>query len=445
MKTILPMIATILIAGLGFAMAEEDESIFPYDYEKVTLDNGFTAYFIDAGAPGRLTYVTMVRTGSRDEYEPGKSGFAHFFEHMMFRGTEKYPNFDEVVSSIGGDSNAFTSNDMTVYYIAANSEYLEQLFDLESDRFQNLKYSEAAFKTEAGAVLGEYKQSKFSPFSVLGEHVRETAFDRHTYRHTTIGFEEDIMDMPNGYEYSISFHNRYYRPENCVLVLVGDYNRDTAKELLEKYYSDWQKGYVAPEIPEEPFQTEQRESEISFAGRTLPILSINYKAPAWDPDDRIAVAVEVLGELAFGQNSSIYRKLVLKDQKLQFLSGNFGLARDPYLLSIAAMLYNEADLDMVKAEIAAQIDAFKNELVDTEKLEATKSNMKYSFLMGLETSQSVAFSLIQPIINRGELEAINTYYETLAQVTPEDIREAARNYLVDTARTTVILTQAEGR
>jgi zinc protease len=435
----------LFCVGIGIFMAQEEQGIFPYDYKKVTLENGFTAYLIDAGAPGRVIYVTMVRTGSRDEYEPGRSGYAHFFEHMMFRGTEKYPQFDKIVSGMGGDSNAFTSNDMTVYYIQANTEYLEQLFDLESDRFMNLKYSEDAFKTESGAVLGEYKQSKYSPFRYLNEKLRETAFDQHTYSHTTIGFEEDIVNMPKGYEYSISFHNRYYRPENCILVLVGDYDREKAEEYLKKYYSNWETGYVKPNIPTEPEQQEERTRDIEFPSRTLPILSVNYKAPAWDPEDRIAVATEVLGELAFGSNSEIYRKLVLQEQKLQFLAGDFGLARDPYLLSITAMLLSKDDLDMVKSEIDAQVEKFKTTLVDEEKLNATKSNMKYGFLMGLETAQSVAFSLIQPIINTGKLESINTYYATLAQVTPEDIQTAAETYLVNNKRTVVTMVQAEGR
>ena len=163
------------------------QNVFPYPYKRVDLKNGFRAYLIQSSEAGSFTYVTMVRTGSRDEYEPGKSGFAHFFEHMMFRGTDKYPHFDDVIAEMGAASNAFTSDDMTVYYISAAENYLEQVFDLESDRFMNLKYSEDGFKTEAGAVLGEQQQSKFSPYQFLEENIRLAAYDKHTYRHTTIG------------------------------------------------------------------------------------------------------------------------------------------------------------------------------------------------------------------------------------------------------------------
>ncbi|NIP80206.1 MAG: insulinase family protein, partial [Gemmatimonadetes bacterium] len=246
---------------------EQEDPIFPFDYEKVVLDNGFTAYLIDGGAPGQIAYVSMVRTGSRDEVEEGRSGYAHFFEHMMFRGTEKYPNYDEVTASMGAARNAFTSNDMTVYYLVLSNEYLEQVMDLESDRFQNLAYDEAEFRTEAGAILGEYQQGKLSPFRYLDEAVRATAFDVHTYRHTTIGFEEDIRAMPEGYEYSLSFYDRFYRPENVVLVLAGDFDTERAKALVEEYYGGWEPGYSPPEIEPEPAQTAARDSVVEYPAR----------------------------------------------------------------------------------------------------------------------------------------------------------------------------------
>jgi zinc protease len=119
--------------------------VFPFSYDTLELDNGLRAYLIKAGAPGQLAYMSIVRTGSRDEVEPGRSGFAHFFEHMMFRGTEKYPNYDDETTKMGAFRNASTWADQTAYYMVANAEYLEKIVDLESDRFMNLKYSEANF------------------------------------------------------------------------------------------------------------------------------------------------------------------------------------------------------------------------------------------------------------------------------------------------------------
>jgi zinc protease len=439
----LPLAALLLSVMAGTAAAQEDR-IFPFDYRRVELDNGFKAYLIPAGAPGQVAYVSIVRTGSRDEVEPGKSGFAHFFEHMMFRGTEKYPDFDAVTSSMGAARNAFTSNDLTVYYEVVASEYLEQIMDLESDRFMNLKYDEPEFRTEAGAVLGEYQQGAMSPGRFLDQRVREAAFDRHTYRHTTIGFEADVRAMPEGYDYSIDFHRRFYRPENVVLVISGDFDVDAAEELVRQYYAGWEPGYVAPDIPTEPAQTAPRRATVRYPGRTLPVLSVNYKGPAWSATDKMAVATEVLGAVAFGANSDLYKRLVIDERRVQYLFDGFDLQRDPGLLTVQTMVIDPNDVANVEADIKATVDRFKTELVDAQLLADTKSNLKYGFLMGLETAQNVAFSLISVVINTGGIEAVEEYYRTLDTVTAEDVQAAAQTYLLDSSKTVVTMVQAGG-
>jgi zinc protease len=415
--------------------------VFPFPYETVQLENGFRAYLIKAGAPGQIAYVSIVRTGSRDEVEAGKSGFAHFFEHMMFRGTEKYPLYDEETTKMGAFRNASTWADQTAYYIVANTEYLEKIIDIESDRFQNLKYAEPDFRTEAGAILGEYQNGAREPSRWLNEKVREAAFKKHTYAHTVIGYETDVRAMPQAYEYSKSFYQRFYRPENVVLVIAGDFDMEKTKALVRKYYAGWKPGYKAPAIEPEPPQTAPRDVTAKYPGRTLPIISMNYKAPAWNPKDKAGVALEVLGQVAFGPNSALYRKLVLQERRVQSLFGSFGLARDPYLVSVQAMVSNPADVKKVEEEILAEIKKAHETLVDPKQLAATKSNIKYGLLMGMETAQDVAFATMQPIVNAGKLEALEEYMRTLEAVTPEDIREAARKFLVDTGRTTITMVQ----
>jgi zinc protease len=437
-------LALVAVAAAWAQPLDRAAPVFPFEYDKVVLENGFTAYLVKGGSPGQISHVNMVRTGSRDEVEPGRSGFAHFFEHMMFRGTERYPDYDGVTSSMGAARNAFTSNDMTVYYLTLSNEYLEQVIDLEADRFQNLSYGEDVFRTEAGAILGEYQQGRLSPFRFLDEAVRAAAWDRHTYGHTTIGLEPDIRAMPEGYEYSLDFYQRHYRPENVVLVIAGDFDTEEAERLIRAHYGDWAPGYVPPDIPVEPQQTSPRDSMVHYPGRTLPIVSINYKSPAWSATDTVAVALEVLGRAAFGPNSELNRRLVLQERRAQYLSPGFGLARDPGLVSLASMITNPANVEAVEAEILAEVERFRTELVDAETLAAVKSNMKYGFLMGLEEAQGIAFSLIPFVINTGTVEAVEDYYRTLEAVTPEHMREAARRYLTPERRTTITMVQAEG-
>ena len=438
----LVLAAVAIASALTTADAQQKRSaVFPFPYETFQLENGLRAYLIKGGAPGQIAYVSVVRTGSRDEVEPGKSGFAHFFEHMMFRGTEKYPNYDAETTKMGAFRNASTWPDQTAYYMVANSEYLEKIIDLESDRFMNLKYSEADFKTEAGAILGEYQQGAREPARFLNERVREAAFDKHTYRHTTIGYEADVRAMPQAYEYSKSFFQRFYRPENVTIVIAGDFDAAKTKALITKYYGGWKPGYKAPPIEAEPPQSAPREQTVKYPGATLPILSINYKAPAWNATDRTAVALEVLGQLAFGANSEIYRKLVLQERRVQSLFPSFGLARDPYLVSVQAMVSKPEDTKAVEAELMATIKTLQEGPVDAKKLANTKSALKYGFLMGLESAQDAAMAAMWPIVWAGRLEAAEDYYKTLDAVTPEDLQNAAKKYLVDSGRTTITMVQ----
>ena len=445
MRVLIPLLLVLAVAVTATASAQEAK-IFPFPYEKVELENGFKAYLIKTPSPGQIVYITVVRTGSRDEYEPGYSGYAHLFEHMMFRGTKKYPGpvYDQMLTGIGADHNAFTSDDLTAYYVVAAGDSLETVVELESDRFQNLYFEEPEYRKETGAVLGEYYQGRANPFSLLREALRKTAFHKHTYNHTTIGYGDDVKAMPDRMEYSISFHRRYYRPENCVLLIAGDVDYEAAKQLIQKHYGSWETGYTPPQITPEPEQTEAREIEVKFKGRTLPLLTIAYKAPAWSPTDKMAVACNILGRIAYGQNSEIYKRLVIKERKVQMLNSDFGLSRDPGLLTITTMVTNPADVSEIQAAIEETAAKFRNEPCDAKMLEDTKRRMKYEFLMELETPQGVAFSLLMPIVYTGGIEAVEDYYGTVAGITVEDIQAAAQAYLVDNAKTVARLFPEEG-
>ena len=443
MRIFLILVLIIGMAAASVAVPQKGK-IFPFDYKLVTLPNGFKAYLIKAGSTGQIAYVTVVRAGAREEWEPGKTGFAHFFEHIMFKGTDKYPDYDAITTRIGAARNASTGSDVTQYYLVAASSSLEQILDLESDRFMNLRYTEPVFRTEAGAILGEFSQGRANPRLYLNEKLMDTAFDVHTYKHLTIGFEKDVRAMPEGYQYSISFHNRYYRPENCVLLLAGDFDVNRAEQLIRKYYSAWKPGYVKPQIKPEPPQTAPREATVEFPGRTLPILAVAYKGPAWSATDRLAVASEVLGLVAFGPNSDIYRRLVIEDQKVQSLSGDFGLNRDPNLLTIMTMINNTVDLQAIKDEIRKTVEKFRTESCDSKLLADTKSAMKYGFLMQLETPQGIDFALRDIAVYTGGIEAVEDYYRTLESISAEDLKAAANKFLVETGRTTVTLLPAKG-
>ena len=246
--------AALVLAAAIVAEGQTGREVFPFPVTTFELDNGLQVVGVDYDSPGIVAYYTVVRTGSRNEVEPGFSGYAHFFEHMMFRGTDKYPTeaYNAVVKRIGADSNAFTTSDWTTYYIVASSDALETIMDLESDRFRNLRYSEDDFRTEAGAILGEYNLNFSNPVSLLRERLHDLAYTTHPYKHTTIGLLEDIRDMPNHYDYSLQFYDRYYRPENSIVVVVGDFDQAELERLAAEYYGGWERGDFEPQIPQEP-------------------------------------------------------------------------------------------------------------------------------------------------------------------------------------------------
>ncbi|NOT32249.1 MAG: insulinase family protein, partial [Planctomycetes bacterium] len=425
------------------ANAKAASAVFPYAIHQKSLANGLKVIVVPMPADGLVSYWSIVRTGSRDEVEPGVTGFAHFFEHMMFRGTEKHPEYDKITNGIGADANAFTSDDITAYHLSFAKQDLPIVVDVEADRFQHLQYDETQFKTEAGAVYGEYRKSRTSPFSVLFEALQNAAFDVHTYKHTTIGFEADIQKMPEQFEYSKSFFQRFYRPENVIVFVTGDVEPAATFALIEQNYSGWKKGYTAPKVPAEPPQTAQRRITVPFEGQTLPLLCVSFKGERFLPKDRRTQAGQLLGELAFGETAPLYKKLVLDEQRLEMLGASFSPSRDPSLWSVFAMVKDPADVPAIEGEIWDAIAVLQREPVAVERLDEIRSREKYGFLTGLSTPDGVASAVAYPIAMTGGLECIEQQYATLDQVTPEDVQAAARAWLRPESSTVALLHTAD--
>ena len=256
------------------AATAADNRVFTQAYDMRELDNGLKVIVVKTDYPGVVSLQIPVQTGSRNEVEPGKSGFAHFFEHMMFRGTENYTQeeYGALLKEVGADQNAYTTDDYTNYHVTFINEDLERMLMLEADRFKNLKYSEAQFRTEALAVKGEYLKNSANPFSKLFETVRKNAYTEHTYRHTTMGFFADIEDMPNQLDYSYTFFDRWYRPEKAAVIVVGDVDVAETHQLVEQYFGDWERGDYSVEIPVEPPAQGTQYHHIEWESQTLPMV-----------------------------------------------------------------------------------------------------------------------------------------------------------------------------
>jgi zinc protease len=438
------IISSILLIAFAVSAGSSSGKILPYPIFQHQLDNGLNVVTVPFDSPGIASFYIVVRVGSRNEVEKGLSGFAHFFEHMMFRGTDKYPNekYTAILKSVGASANANTSNDRTVYHMTGNADKLDIMFDLESDRFENLNYSVHDFKTEAGAVKGEYTKNFASPYQRLEEAMVNTAFELHTYKHTTMGFFEDIVDMPNQYEYSRKFFKRYYRPEYSTIVVVGDVTPEKVNALAQKYFGNWKRGNFKPDIPVEPKQTETRFAHLQDAS-IPPVLNLNYKGPAFNDQEIDMPTLDVLSTILFSETSDLYKKLVLEEQKVRWMGGGAFDSRDPNLFSIMASLVNKEDLQYVKDEIVKAIQDVKANGVDEKILKETKSNLKYSFAMKIDNPDQIANSLCHYIELTGDPETINRLYAQYDKVSVDDIKTVANKYFVPTGLTIATISEDE--
>jgi zinc protease len=428
-------------AALAFA-ASPVQKIFPYSYTQEDMPNGLRLVTVPTDYPNIVATYIVVQTGARNEVEPGHTGFAHLFEHVMFKGTEKYPQekYEAILKQIGASSNAFTTEDFTCYHATFSKEDLDAVLAMEADRFQNLKYSEVEFKTETLAVLGEYNKNSASPSQKLEEVISDTAFDKHTYKHTTMGFLKDIHDMPNQYEYSLRFFDRYYRPEYTTIIVVGDVKPKAVRDMVDKYWSAWKRGSYKAEIPAEPVQDGPRTNHVDWPAATLPILTVSYKSPAYNDSGKDTAALEAISFLAFSPTSELYQKLVIREQKVDQLRADNSFNVDPSLFGITARVKKAADLDYVRDQILEAVAAMRDRPVDPTRLEAVRKHLRYSLAQRMDNSDTIAGILANYIALRRTPETIEKLYGQLAQLTPEDVQQAAAKYLIENGRTIVTLT-----
>ncbi len=408
--------------------------ILPYRALERTLANGLRVIAVPTGFPNLVSLQIPVQTGSRNEVEPGKSGFAHFFEHMMFRGTPRFPNeaYEAVITRAGARQNAYTTDDYTNYHITCAAEDLETILDLEADRFMNLAYSEGDFKTEARAVLGEYNKSAADPLTKLLEVQRAHAFTTHTYKHTTMGFIADIEDMPNQFEYSKTFFERWYRPDNTTVIVAGDIDPEATFALVEKYWGPWASAPAARVvIPEEPAQPRAVVVHHHWGSPTLPWMSVGFHGPAFSESEQEFAALDVLLDLSFGETSELYRRLVEQEQIVDEFFPYLPSSADPGLATIFARVKKLGDLASVRNSVIEVLAAARDVPVTPERLEEAKSHARYSFVRTLDNSESIAATLARYVRHRRSYETLNALFRVYDSLTPADLQAAARRFIQD--------------
>ncbi|HEX8615877.1 MAG TPA: pitrilysin family protein [Telluria sp.] len=428
----LPALAMNALAA-GPAAPAGKADVLPFKATEKTLANGLKIIVVPTGFPNLVSVQIPVQTGSRNEIEPGKSGFAHFFEHMMFRGTKAYPpeKYQDVITTSGARQNAYTSDDLTNYYTTFAKDDLETILKVEADRFQNLSYGEDAFKTESRAVLGEYNKNSANPIAKMIEAQRDAAYTTHTYKHTTMGFIKDIEDMPNQYAYSKVFFDRWYRPERTTIIIAGDVEPKKAIALVEKYWSTWQKGTYKSEVPAEPAARGALYKHVAWPTPTPPLVTVGFRAPKFSDTAKDHAALSMLMSLSFGKTSPLYKRLVQDEQKVdQFFADTPGRV-DPHLVTVVARVKKAEDALYVRDQIMQTVAQLRNVPVSAQALADAKSAQKYGLIRSLDNTEQIAGTLASYVHYNRSYGTLNRFYRLADSLSPADLLAAARRYLVD--------------
>ena len=413
--------------------AAGEAPILPFHASEKTLPNGLKVIVVPTGFPNVVSVFITMQTGSRNEIEPGKSGFAHFFEHVMFRGTEKYPpeKYNAVIQKAGARQNANTSDDRTVFHETFAKSDLPKILEIEADRFEHLSYPEDIFQTEALAVLGEYNKNSASPIRKILEVQRDNAFSTHTYKHTTMGFIKDIENMPKQYAYSKEFFRRWYRPEYATVVIAGDVSADNAFPLVEKYFGNWKHGDYKAAIPQEPLQKEPIYAHVPWPSATIPWVTVAFRVPGFDENSKTIPALDTALDLEFGDTSDLHKKLVEDEQKVDRLFYFNDAHVDPSLYTVFARVKDPKDAIYVRDQILAAFAKLRDQPEPASRVEEAKSNARYSFVRSLDNTEAIAGTVAEWAKFKRSYNTVNNYYRRLANVTPKDIQDAAKAYFTE--------------
>lgn len=411
------------------------------DFTTHKLPNGLQIILLEDHEVPVINLQVWYHVGGKDE-EPGHTGFAHLFEHLMFKGSA-HVGTDEhsrIIEAIGGFDNASTYDDYTNYFETFPSNYLERVLWLEADRMGSLNVDEANFKSEREVVKEELRvRVENQPYGYLEQDLRGAAFTVHGYRHTPIGSKEDLDRAT--LEDVRAFHDTFYKPNNATLIVVGDFKSTEALDWAKKYFDGIPAS--AKPIPRrdapEPPQTEERIVKKSYSNTPLPAVVIGYKIPArFSPD---AYPLDLASNiLAGGESSRLYQTLVYKAQ-IAVQSAGFGnFTEDPNLFWAYAIMNQGHTADEGQKAVVAVLDQLKAEPVGAKELEKAKNQEISGYILGRDTDEEKAVALGAAAVVGKNPDLVNTELDHYLKMTAADLQRVAKEYFVPQRSTVLIVT-----
>jgi zinc protease len=405
-------------------------SVPPLPFKHMTLPNGLEVYTVEDHKSPTVAVQVWYHVGSKDD-PANRSGFAHLFEHMMFKGNDHLAAdaFEDLTENIGGENNAFTADDVTVYHEVVPSNYLNPILWAEAERMSSLALNDKNFASERDVVKEEYRQRVLAnPYGEFFLDIDRKSFAVHPYKRPGIGnlAELDASKLPE----VRAFHSTFYRPDNATLIVVGDFNQEELDGWIKKYFGAVTK--PSKKIPrvtaKEPPRKEDRLEKTYSAKAPLPAIAITYLAPSVRSKDApaLTVAEEILSG---GSSSRLYQALVYEQQVVQSISCGADLHEDLGLFVFRAILSSGKPVEVAKKSLTDQIDSVLKDGVTEAELAKAKNRLLASKLLERETSNGKANALGEAAVIYGDAARVNTDLAMVQAVTTAQIKEVLNKYI----------------
>ena len=408
------------------------------DYSMTTLPNGMKVVLLEDHSTPIVHLQMWYHVGSKNE-KAGRTGFAHLFEHMMFKGSknvepEGHPSY---ISSVGGQSNAYTNEDATVFWETVPAQYLPLILWLEADRLASLRIEERVFKTEREVVKEERRMRiENQPYGRLQEIIADHAFTVHPYKHPVIGSMKDLEAA--SVEDVREFFQTYYVPNNATAVLVGDFDSKEALALVTQFLGRVPKSDqpVPRDIPKEPKQTKERRVTINEEWPLPAVVVAHHITFDGNADSYpLHIASKILSD---GQSSRIYRKLVYDKGLALAAFGGGNIIEDPNLFFAVALVQPGHTPEEAANALIAELDRLRNEPVSAAELQQAKNQFARDYILGRESNQSKADQLGHAVVIHNDIKTADGEFDIFQGLTTADVQRVARTYFTPENR--IVLT-----
>jgi zinc protease len=403
-------------------------------YERIQLPNGLTVLLHqDRSTP--IAHVQLwYHVGSKDE-RPGRTGFAHLFEHMMFKGSKNVEpeQHTSIVSSVGGRANAYTTEDATVYWQTVPSQYLPLVLWMEADRMATLRIDERTFANEREVVKEERRMRiENQPYGRLNEILFEQAFTVHPYRHPVIGSMQDLEAAT--IEDVRDFYRTYYVPSNLTMVIAGDFEIPQAKELIERYLARVPPAAkpVPRDIPKEPIPTKEKRVTVTEPWPLPAVVVAHHITYDGHPDGYpLHIVSKVLSD---GQSSRIYRKLVYETGLALTAFGGGNIIEHPNLFFAVAIVNPGQSPEAVEKALIAELDKLKAEPITERELQRAKNQFARDYILGRESLQDKASHLAHAEVIHSDITTADGEFDIFQGITLADVQRVAKTYFTPERR-----------